>query len=155
MTRAVIVGGGAVVAGSEPESPSSDSSEQEAGAGSSDTTPSAVSDVEPPIIELIGEAALEITVGGFFLDPGATAIDPSTSSGQAIDLTENILVSGAVDTATEGLYTITYSVLDASGNAASVSRVVTVLPPAPAPEPEPELDSTSSPQAEPEPVATA
>ena len=48
------------------------------------------------------------------------------------DLTSSITSSGTVDTATEGTYTIVYSVSDADGNIASVSRTVIVsldLPP--------------------------
>ena len=105
--RSVIVGGGGVVASGD-----------ESGAG--DTT--------SPVVTLIGEAAMEITVGGTFTDPGATALDPSTDgSGQATDLTAAIVVTGAVDTATEGLYTLTYTATDTAGNIGTVSRVVTVI----------------------------
>jgi hypothetical protein len=48
------------------------------------------------------------------------------------DLTSSITSSGTVNTATEGTYTIVYSVSDADGNIASVSRTVIVsldLPP--------------------------
>jgi len=54
-------------------------------------------------------------------DPGATATDDIDG-----DLTAAIVVTGAVDTATEGLYTLTYTATDAAGNSANVSRVVTV-----------------------------
>jgi hypothetical protein len=67
-------------------------------------------------------------VGDVFLDSGATATDETDG-----DLTSQITVSGAVDVNTEGLYTLTYSVLDAAGNATTVSRVVTVAAAAPAP----------------------
>ena len=93
-----------------------------------------------PVVTLNGEAAIEVAVGDTFIDPGATALDDVGG-----DLTSYINVSGTVDTATEGLYTLTYSVIDSAGNTGSVSRVVTVVAPAPAP------DSTSSPQAEPAP----
>ncbi|MSU74741.1 DUF5011 domain-containing protein, partial [Candidatus Kaiserbacteria bacterium] len=107
VTRAIIVGAGGTVASGE--------SPTETGSG----------DTVPPVISLLGDAALQITVGDVFLDSGATATDSVDG-----DLTANIVVSGTVDTATEGLYTLTYSVLDAAGNAASVSRVVTVTVPA-------------------------
>ncbi|TAN35352.1 DUF5011 domain-containing protein, partial [Patescibacteria group bacterium] len=87
-----------------------------------DTASPAVSDVEPPVVTLIGDAALEITVGDTFTDPGATATDDTDG-----DLTTHIIVSGAVDSATADLYTLTYSATDAAGNTGSVSRVVTVL----------------------------
>ena len=62
-----------------------------------------------------------------FTDPGATASDNIDG-----DLTSSITSSGTVNTATEGTYTIDYSVSDAAGNIASVSRTVIVsldLPP--------------------------
>jgi len=112
-TRSVIVGSPAPdseTPTSEPETPAPDSS-----------------DVIPPVVTLVGDAAMQINVNDSFTDPGATAADPSTGSGQATDLTAGIVVTGAVDTATEGLYTLTYTVTDAAGNTASVSRVVTVV----------------------------
>ena len=87
-----------------------------------DTAPPVVSDVEPPVVTLTGDAALQITVGDTFTDPGATAFDETDG-----DLTAHINVSGAVDTATAGLYTLTYSATDAAGNTGSASRVVTVV----------------------------
>ena len=113
-----------------------------------DTPPPVVSDVEPPVVTLVGDAALQITVGNTFTDPGATATD----------LTSSIVVTGAVDTATAGLYSLTYTATDAAGNVASVSRVVTVIVDAPASvvaidasatSTAATTDSTSSPQATP------
>jgi hypothetical protein len=104
-------------------------------------TPAPVSsDVTPPVVTLTGDAAMQINVGETFTDPGATALDDVDG-----DLTSHINVSGAVDTATAGLYTLTYSATDASGNIGTVSRVVTVVAPAPAPEPAPApVDTTPS-----------
>ena len=96
------------------------SSEQQAGAGSSDPT-----DSTPPVVTLVGDAALELTLGDTFTDPGATAADETDG-----DLTSAVVVTGSVDTATEGLYTLTYTATDAAGNVGSVSRVVTVVAPA-------------------------
>ncbi len=106
-------------------------------------TSSLPSDTIPPVVTLIGDAALQINVGDVFTDPGATATDPSTDSGQATDLTSQIVVTGTVDTATAGSYTLTYTATDAAGNSASVSRLITVVAPvAPAPEPAPEVIPT-------------
>ena len=90
------------------------------------TTPPVVEEETPtdttkPVIALVGKAALKITVGGTFTDGGATATDDVDG-----DITADIVVSGAVDTATAGLYTLTYSVSDAAGNTSTVSRIVTV-----------------------------
>ena len=94
------------------------------------------SDVEPPTVTLEGAAAIELSVGDAWVDPGATAIDATDG-----DLSAQITVLGAVDMATPGLYTLTYRATDAAGNEAEVSRVVSVVPasePEPTPEPEPE-----------------
>jgi len=81
----------------------------------------------PPVISLVGSSTIYIGVGDNFTDPGATASDNIDG-----DLTSSITSSGTVNTATEGTYTIVYSVTDAAGNIASVSRKVIVsldLPP--------------------------
>lgn len=83
------------------------------------------SDTTPPVVTLVGEAAIEINVGDSFTDSGATATDDTDG-----DLTTHIIVSGTVDTATAGLYSLTYTATDAAGNTANVSRVVTVAAPA-------------------------
>ena len=83
------------------------------------STPSV--DTTAPVVTLNGAAAMMLTVGGTFTDPGATATDSVDGN-----LTSKIKETGAVDTATVGLYTLTYSVTDAAGNTGSASRVVTV-----------------------------
>ncbi len=79
-------------------------------------------DVTPPVITLLGDAALLWECGVSFVDPGATALDDLEG-----DLTADITVSGTVDTATPGEYTLTYNLSDSEGNAAvPVTRTVTV-----------------------------
>jgi len=78
-------------------------------------------DITVPTIALIGVAAIELSVGDTFTDAGATANDDVDG-----DLTDSIVVTGSVDTDTAGLYTLTYTVADAAGNEATVSRIVTV-----------------------------
>ena len=81
----------------------------------------------PPVISLVGSSTVNLTVGDTFTDPGATAEDNVDG-----DLTSSITSSGTVDTATEGTYTIEYSVSDAAGNSVSIIRTVVVsldLPP--------------------------
>ncbi|MDD3531309.1 MAG: DUF5011 domain-containing protein [Candidatus Pacebacteria bacterium] len=90
-------------------------------AQSASTTPA---DTTPPIVTLLDSAAIEITAGSSFTDPGATASDETDG-----DLSEKIAVSGTVDTTTIGLYTLTYKATDAAGNTGSVSRVVSVVAP--------------------------
>jgi hypothetical protein len=78
----------------------------------------------PPTISLNGEAAVDIAQGAFWTDPGATAKDAAGA-----DLTAQIAVSGSVDMNTAGLYTLNYSVVDAAGVSAGVSRIVHVSAP--------------------------
>lgn len=83
-------------------------------------------DVVAPVITLTGSATINISLGGSFTDPGATATDDVDG-----DITANIVVGGdAVNVNTAGTYTITYNVTDASGNAATeVKRTVIVSDP--------------------------
>ncbi len=134
-TRAVIVGSMSSTTSGSGESQTSTTT-----TSTSTQTTSTPADTTPPVVTLTGDAALQITVGDTFTDPGATATDPSIDSGQATDLTSSIVVTGAVDTATAGLYTLTYTATDSVGNSAQVSRVVTVIAPAPAP-----TDTTTTP----------
>ncbi|WP_298237250.1 immunoglobulin-like domain-containing protein [uncultured Algibacter sp.] len=94
-------------------------------AGSSDTFESTIMvlDKDAPLIALLGDATINLTLGDTFTDPGATALDEVDG-----DITANIVVGGdTVDTSTEGTYVITYNVSDAQGNAAiEVERTVIV-----------------------------
>jgi hypothetical protein len=105
-----------VIVGSSPDG--SQTSNTDSG---SLTSPSST-DTTPPVVTLVGDAAMQITVGGTFTDPGATAMDDIDG-----DLTANIVVTGTVDIATEGLYTLTYTATDAADNSGTASRVVTVI----------------------------
>ena len=79
-------------------------------------------DTTAPVITLNGSSTMNLNVGDSFTDPGATASDNVDGN-----LTSNIVVTGSVDTATEGTYTLNYNVSDAAGNAATqVSRTVNV-----------------------------
>jgi hypothetical protein len=82
-----------------------------------------VLDVDIPLITLIGDASINVTLDDAFTDPGATAIDNVDG-----DLTAVIVVGGdTVDTSLEDSYTITYDVTDAQGNEAEqVTRTVVV-----------------------------
>ena len=76
-------------------------------------------DRTPPVISLIGGASLEILEGEAFEDPGATATDDRDGN---VDIT----VSGEVG-AVPGIYTLTYSAIDASGNLSEAIRTIEVL----------------------------
>ena len=84
-----------------------------------------VADTTAPIITLNGSSTMNLTVGDSFTDPGATATDNIDGN-----LTSSIVVTGSVNTATAGTYTLNYNVSDAAGNAATqVTRTVNVNPP--------------------------
>jgi hypothetical protein len=80
-------------------------------------------DTVRPVITLIGSATINVTLGGTFSDPGATAVDNVDGN-----ISSNIVVAGAtVNPNTAGTYVITYNVKDAAGNAATqVARTVIV-----------------------------
>jgi hypothetical protein len=73
-----------------------------------------VVDTTAPIITLLGSSTINIEVGDSFTDPGATASDNIDGN-----LTSSIVVTGSVNTAEAGIYTLNYNVSDAAGNAAA------------------------------------
>jgi hypothetical protein len=93
--------------------------------GSASTTPSA----NAPVVSLNGGAAMALNQNDAFIDSGASAKD-STGA----DISNTIVVTGSVNTATAGLYTLTYTATDSAGNVGTASRLVTVsgtvVPPA-------------------------
>ena len=73
-----------------------------------------------PVITLLGDNPMNISVNETFNDPGATATDN-------YDQTINVITSGSVNTSIIGTYTLTYTATDASGNFDGVTRTVNVL----------------------------
>ncbi|GAA0351337.1 hypothetical protein GCM10008968_03340 [Bacillus horti] len=81
-------------------------------------------DREKPIITLNGQEKMSVVERSAFTDLGATAFDNLDG-----DLTEQIVVSGQVNTQVVGEYSLQYNVTDTAGNSAEeVIRIVTVLP---------------------------
>ncbi|NGP46024.1 DUF5011 domain-containing protein [Bacillaceae bacterium SIJ1] len=78
-------------------------------------------DLTPPSIQLLGEETIELPLGGTYTDPGFTAEDENDG-----DLTNQVIVEGEVDTSETGLYPIRYTVRDAVGHEATVTRDVIV-----------------------------
>jgi hypothetical protein len=73
-----------------------------------------------PVISLNGSSPVNLIVGDSYTDAGATATD-------AIDGSVTATPTGTVDTSVAGTYTITYSAVDAAGNAAiAITRTVIV-----------------------------
>lgn len=80
-----------------------------------------VRDVVAPVITLSGQRELFVPLGGTFRDPGATAQDDADG-----DLTASVTRAGTVNTASPGVYTLTYTVTDKAGNTATATRQVSV-----------------------------
>lgn len=81
-----------------------------------------VADIVKPVITLLGGSSMAVNIGGVFSEPGYVASDDT----QGI-ITDDVVVTGSVNTAVAGVYTLSYNVTDASGNAAdTVTRTVRV-----------------------------
>ena len=84
---------------------------------------SAEPDSSPPIITLLGENPIQLFVNDTYTDAGATALDNVDG-----DITDLIEVTGSVNTAAAGTYTLFYNVRDTAGNeAAQVTRTVNIV----------------------------
>ena len=80
-----------------------------------------IEDTTPPVLSLNGAETIELTCGTPWEDPGALAVDACEG-----DLA--VTVTGTVDTARAGAYTLTYTAEDGADNAAPpLTRTVTVL----------------------------
>ncbi len=77
-----------------------------------------------PVITLLGDATMSLTVGDTFTDSGAIATDN-------FDAMVVVNVAGAINTAVGGTYIITYTATDSAGNSATVTRTVNVTVPTP------------------------
>jgi hypothetical protein len=81
-------------------------------------------DNSKPVIALIGDAVVSVNHNDVYNEPGAVAVDEYHGS-----LTEDIQITGNVDTGTVGTYIVRYNVVDILGNAADeVTRTVQVIP---------------------------
>ena len=90
---------------------------------SGDTVDITIKPDNPPAITLSGSVNMTIQVGSTYTEPGYTATDDMDG-----DITKDVTVTGTVDTATLGTYTLQYDVTDSSGNAAMPqTRTVTVI----------------------------
>ncbi|MDO1502257.1 DUF5011 domain-containing protein [Winogradskyella maritima] len=79
-------------------------------------------DTTAPIITIKGSSSITLNVGDNYIEEGATAIDNIDG-----DLTTTIVITGTVDTANAGVYTITYTVSDVAGNNANEVRTINVI----------------------------
>lgn len=78
-------------------------------------------DANAPVITLSGASTITLTVGATYTEFGAKATDDIDG-----DISNKIITSGTVNTATAGTYTITYTVSDSSGNTATATRTIIV-----------------------------
>jgi len=78
-----------------------------------------VLDTTPPVIVLLGDNPLNIEVGDAYVEPGYTATDN-------VGLAGPVIVSGMVDNTVPGSYALTYTAIDAAGNASAALRTVVV-----------------------------
>lgn len=81
-------------------------------------------DNTPPVINILGSNPLEIDQGATYSEAGVTAVDDRDG-----DLSASVSIdASSVDTTVPGIYTVTYNVADAAGNAAvQQTRSVIVL----------------------------
>ena len=98
-------------------------------------------DPVPPELTLRGESSVTLHVGDGFTEPGYSATDNLDG-----DITNQVTVSGSVDTGHVGSYTLRYSVKDSYGNQAEAERTVTVEK---APEPTPPAPQPTTPAPQP------
>lgn len=82
-----------------------------------------IMDNKGPTIILNDESTLYLSVGSKYDEPGYAAIDDCDGN-----ITENVKVTGNVDTSKKGTYELVYSVSDEYGNETKVNRIVKVFP---------------------------
>lgn len=78
-------------------------------------------DLIPPVITLIGDNPLKISLGVKFTDPGAIAVDNIDDT-----ISDSITTSNNVNTMQAGSYKVTYTVQDAMQNETTAEREVIV-----------------------------
>jgi surface protein len=80
-------------------------------------------DTTPPVVTLVGSDVIKLTINTEYTELNATAEDWRDG------VIEDVVISGSVNTAILGDYTITYTVTDTAGNEGSITRTVQVLNP--------------------------
>ena len=77
-------------------------------------------DITPPVITLLGDNPMSLTLGESFIEPGATATDN-------VDGEINVVIEGSVNWIEVGTYTKTYRASDNAGNESIETRIINVL----------------------------
>lgn len=78
-------------------------------------------DTTLPVITLNGSSTISLKVGEAYNEQGASAKDDIDG-----DISSKIIISGTVNTAVAGTYTVTYTVSDTAGNIATATRKVII-----------------------------
>ena len=72
-------------------------------------------------IQLEGSSYMVVNKNSEYIDPGYTAVM------EGKDVTDQVIVTGEVDTSASGIYTVIYSIVNADGFSTTVSRTVVVV----------------------------
>jgi hypothetical protein len=82
-------------------------------------------EAKPPVIAQVGSDPIILHLGGTpYVEQGATAYDDIDG-----DISDQVAISGNVDTSRAGNYSITYAVTNSAGLSASITRQVRILSP--------------------------
>lgn len=84
--------------------------------------PITITDSVAPVLSLQGFGTVHVPLYGTFSEPGFSASDNRDG-----DLSDQVTVSGSVNTGRPGTYTLNYTVADEAGNTTSLSRQVVVF----------------------------
>ncbi len=86
-------------------------------------TVNAITDTTAPVITLLGDNPITLTLGTDYTEYGATALDDVDG-----DITGSIVITNPVNVYVLGTYTVRYNVQDSAGNSAvEVTRTVNVI----------------------------
>ena len=80
-----------------------------------------IGDKERPLINLNGDSIINMYLGERYYEPGYSVSDNCDG-----DITDNVVITGTVDTSKLGSYTIKYDITDSAGNSNSIERTVIV-----------------------------
>ncbi len=86
--------------------------------------PIIISENKKPVINIIGNDNIEISIGEEFIEPGYKGIDAEDG-----DITNLVLIEGdIIDTSKSGIYTVTYTLNDSNGiSALKRTRIIKVV----------------------------
>jgi len=83
--------------------------------GSGNTAEELQPDIVAPVITLNGETYVSLFMGDTYIEESASAVDD-------VDGQLTVTISGEIDFNAVGIYTLTYTAMDAAGNESSVDR---------------------------------